>query len=774
MLPILKQSGSSPLAEAPPLTPLDSLCVAGRPAKAMRLPSHEASTAPAKRIRHSKAENLELHFLSLVLSEANHTVKDTLQYEDAKQYFATMAAMILAEAKGVVSEMQKGQNWIGCKTALEPISCHSMMEFDIPQKLDTETWSAFLAESRRIPSFPVVVRRGAGGKHMGVLADGFCKTSSALDDFDGWLYPSSPAFLGDLWRQWEACQSRPEEGPLLREILGPTLCVSGVEGVQTHSFQESGLNDSQMHALNMCVSSQKCMHCIQGPPGTGKSKTILELVDCLARDAGPDELFLVASMTNKACQLLASKFRQAKRTRSIPVALAGNMKKLPPDAAHLRNIFVHGMGSYLAEQVCQAERKQPDSFGEQRGKVCRWLSSWAPSAFEKMQEFQTDSFSNLTMALESLDANLESELLGRARILFATLSTLARPQVREQATCSGKRRVKWVIVDEASQAVEAQMLPVLVWSPERSLLVGDTKQLTAATSQRGGDAGYGRSLMSRLEDLGMVPHMLNVQYRMLPPISHFPSQHYYNSKLRDAQAWEHLDPSAMLSDWLSKKCPMKCEFVPAYVLLNLSGQERRAAGASRANDQEAEFCVHLASSLLRGALGEEKARDPARAKCIIITFYAGQKDALEQLASQLPQATRPQIHTVDSFQGSEAEQVVISFVRSNCGGHIGFLSDYRRLNVALTRAKRSLFLIGDMAFMKSTDSDLAKLVQDAESRGLVADGEQVHECILPEVYARTTNPEPAVRLVPSDVASQRLVNQMSLSQKIDTPLSALI
>eukprot|EP00438_Fugacium_kawagutii_P034111 Skav217037 [mRNA] locus=scaffold616:17736:18359:+ [translate_table: standard] len=207
----------------------------------------------------------------------------------------------------------------------------------------------------------------------------------------------------------------------------------------------------------------------------------------------------------------------------------------------------------------------------------------------------------------------------------------------------------------------------------------------------------------------------------------------------------------------------------------MSGTERQA-GASCANHQEAEFCVHLASSLLRGSQssGEER-KGLERPKCIIITFYAGQKEALEQLKLQFPAAHRPEVHTVDSFQGSEAEQVVISFVRSNFSGRTGFLSDYRRLNVALTRAQRSLFLVGDLTFMKSTESDLAVLARDAESRGVVAEAEQVYRCMLPEIYAA-----PAVTLVPCSAGQNpvkltpNLTSQMSTSEKIDAPLSALI
>ena len=769
MLQISKRSWLSPLAEAPPL---DSLCAAeeGLPQTARRPPKRRRHVWPAR----AETESLELHFLSRVLSGDQDAITLKTEYKDKVEYFSAMSAMILNEAKGILSEMQKRQKGIRCKAMLKVTGCN-IMQFDVSQILDaetTETWSAFLAETCDNLIFPVVVRRSAG-EHVGVIAQRNSTAGSNGSDFDAWLYPPS-AFLGDLWRQWEACNSMPMDGPLLSEILGQTSCEKSAEEVQSSKFKESGLNTSQVQALDMCMSGEQRIHCIQGPPGTGKSQTILCFAECLARAAGGEDLFIVASMTNKACQLLATKFRQTKQTRSIPVALAGNTKKLPADASHLRNIFVHGKGSYFAEQVSQGAGAKLDSFLNLKDRVCDWLKLWAPDTYEQARQelVQARESSSLAAVLKRLDEDLEEELLGRARFLFATLSTLARPQVRRQATRDGQRQVKWVIVDEAGQAVEAQMLPVLLWQPERALLVGDTKQLTATTSQSG-SGGYGRSLMSRLEELGQVPRMLNVQYRMVPPISRFPAQHFYNNKLHDAQA-QDADAKAMLSDWLSMKCPMKSDLVPAYAFLNLAGTERRA-GSSCANDQEAELCFHLASSLLRGSqsLGEA---EPKRPTCIIITFYAGQKELLERWMWQLPTRCRPQVHTVDSFQGSEAEQVVISFVRSNSGGRIGFLSDYRRLNVALTRARRSLFLVGNSDFMKSTDGDLANLVHDAESRDLVAEASDVLRCLLPEIYA-----PPAVTLVPSDVAGHKHVqltpcatSRMSTSQKIDAPLSALI
>ena len=276
---------------------------------------------------------LELHFLSRVLScePAIPTVKN--HYEDLDAYFWAMSAMILCEVKGMLSEMQKGQKGQKdkrCQTALTSISRHSMMEFDI-------------SEIRDNPIFCVVVRCGAAGRYVGVMAQRNWKIDS---DFDAWLYPST-VFLGDL-RQWEAYKSVPKQGSLLREILRQTVCSREAEQVQANNFSEnsdSGLNISQVQALKMCLPGALCMHCIQGPPGTGKSKSILSFLDCLVRDAGSagsEDLFLVASMTNKACQLLTTKFREAKQTRSIRVALAGNMKKLPTDASYLRNIFVEG------------------------------------------------------------------------------------------------------------------------------------------------------------------------------------------------------------------------------------------------------------------------------------------------------------------------------------------------------------------------------------------------------------------------------------------------
>ena len=107
----------------------------------------------------------------------------------------------------------------------------------------------------------------------------------------------------------------------------------------------------------------------------------------------------------------------------------------------------------MAEQVYQAEAAKPVSFGKLKDRVCHWLGAWAPDTYGRAKErlLQASNSSTLGDALRVLDSMLENELLGRAHVLFATLSTLARPHVREQATHYGKRQVKWVIVDEAKQ-----------------------------------------------------------------------------------------------------------------------------------------------------------------------------------------------------------------------------------------------------------------------------------------------------------------------------------
>ena len=233
-----------------------------------------------------------------------------------------------------------------------------------------------------------------------------------------------------------------------------------------------------------------------------------------------------------------------------------------------------------------------------------------------------------------------------------------------------------VIVDEAAQCMEAWMWSVLREEVHTLIMAGDTQQLPALTSETGTVYKHNRSLMERLVEMNYPTQTLDCQRRMHPHIVAFPNRRFYNSCLQTDYA------SSAPSDSIP------------YQIIGVDGT-CVAAGTSYVNKKEVKFCVKLVDKL------QENFQT-----VVVITPYQAQARAL--LAAGVKR-----VHTVDSFQGHEADAVIISVVRQR---DIGFWVDERRLNVALTRAKHCLRIIGSC---NEWSGILAELVADAKSRGLL-------------------------------------------------------
>lgn len=318
------------------------------------------------------------------------------------------------------------------------------------------------------------------------------------------------------------------------------------------------------------------------------------------------------------------------------------------------------------------------------------------------------SLENLASAVEELagSQSAEEEFMTTAELLFCTLAVSGRHSIRR---INKKCGLDLLVIDEAAQAVEAETWVALQSLPARLLLVGDPKQLSATvTSNRASELGFGRSLMERLMwGLELPYDLLMVQYRMHPAISKFPVEYFYESRLVDGPNVVNAPPP----DWFSAKNRMSQWYGP-YVFLDIQrGCESQGNDLSYVNQEEAVMVARVAQNLVQRGVDVRK-------EVIVITFYAGQVRAI---TSELKRhhVDGVMVSTVDSFQGSEANVVILSFVRANSSGRIGFLADMRRLNVALTRAKQSLVLIGHgETLARSRNECIETLVKDAKSRGV--------------------------------------------------------
>ena len=276
---------------------------------------------------------------------------------------------------------------------------------------------------------------------------------------------------------------------------------------------------------------------------------------------------------------------------------------------------------------------------------------------------------------------LETHFLDETHIVFTTLGTAGNKALESAA------KFEVVVIDEAAQSVEPSTLVGLQLGSKHAILVGDPQQLPATIfSYSGRETKYDRSLFQRLEEAGHEVHLLNQQYRMHPSISSFPRRIFYGGELVDGPNVQDPQYGMPLSRLVSTRFPA---FQPLTVLDLDSSEER--GGTSLSNSAEARLAIHLYESLKRETGGVS-----SRSRVAVITPYAQQASTLRRMFSQHLGSDFPklvEINTVDAFQGREANIVIFSCVRAAGSKGIGFLSDVRRMNVAITRAKHFLFVI---------------------------------------------------------------------------------
>lgn len=249
-----------------------------------------------------------------------------------------------------------------------------------------------------------------------------------------------------------------------------------------------------------------------------------------------------------------------------------------------------------------------------------------------------------------------------------------------------------VLLDEATQATEPAVLVPLMRGCRQLVLVGDHCQLPPTVlSTRAEEEGHGVPLFSRMVACGVPPYMLDTQYRMHPCIAMFPSDLFYGGLLRNGVSAPERRPLAGFP-WPREEFPVA--FLP------IQGVEMDD-GVSKYNDAEAAAACNAVSLLLQG--GQCSASDIA-----VVTPYAAQARLIRRMIRRiLPDSGPPfiEVASVDGFQGREKEAVVFSAVRSNDYGSIGFTSDWRRVNVSFTRARRALIVIGNEHTLRRGDPD---------------------------------------------------------------------
>ncbi len=454
---------------------------------------------------------------------------------------------------------------------------------------------------------------------------------------------------------------RGDRAAILRDVLlgerQPEFGVDPAVGALDRS-----LNDVQLDAVQFALSARD-VGLIHGPPGTGKTTTVVEVIRQAIRRG---RKVLACAPSNLAVDNI---FERLLGFRERVVRLGHPARVLPELREHTLDLLVEG---HRDVRLARKLVKQAMSLFREAGKQRRT----APKPGERKQ--LRDDARSLLADARKMELQAAESILDSAAVICATTTGI-------DSQLLGPRRFDLVVIDEACQSTEPGCwIPLL--RGDRLVLAGDHCQLPpTVVSQEAAAEGFGTSLFERIVyHYGPdIVRRLTVQYRMHQAIMDFSSRELYDGQLEaHASVREH-----RLCD-LEGVAPMQVTEWPLEFIDTAGAsydEELEPDGESRLNRQEGELAARKVRELVDAGVA---ARDIA-----VISPYGAQ---VRLLREQLD-VPKLEIDSVDGFQGREKEAVVISLVRSNPKGEIGFLGDIRRMNVAMTRARRKLLMIGDSA-----------------------------------------------------------------------------
>ena len=424
----------------------------------------------------------------------------------------------------------------------------------------------------------------------------------------------------------------------VKEKLISNIAVSSL------NFKNQHLNDSQQKAV-VAITQNDNITIVHGPPGTGKTTTLIEAIVQLIK-AG--EKVLVAAPSNTAVDNIA----KGLIIQGVHVLRVGNTSNVD-DA-----LFMHTPEGKLANSKQQKEIKQLKIRAEEFRKMAlKYKRSFGKDEREQ-RNLLFKEVKNIRAEIKKIKAYNEEKLYTEADVILGTPIGLYDAKINHLTFHT-------LVMDEAGQCIEP-----LAWCifplAQKYVLAGDHLQLPPTVlSNEAARLGFNKSILEKsIANIGAV-FLLDTQYRMRESIAGFSSNYFYAGLLQTAAHLKNKGTHISFIDTAGSGF----------------NEVQGSNGMSLQNEGELQIVQKLLST---------ENLDPLRTA--FISPYAGQVTAAKDV---LPKEMR--ISTIDSFQGQEQETIILSLVRSNDDGNIGFLKDYRRMNVAITRAKEQLFVIGDSA-----------------------------------------------------------------------------
>jgi superfamily I DNA and/or RNA helicase len=429
------------------------------------------------------------------------------------------------------------------------------------------------------------------------------------------------------------------------------------------------LNPEQHQAVSLALSARD-VALVHGPPGTGKSTVLAELA---AQWGDQGKRILCTAASNAAVDHLLELCLEAGLSA---VRVGHPARVLPHLQEHTLDLLVEAHPDRkLARELFE---EAFDLLGYARKQRTRGRSR---ERFGNAREASAEAYKMMDDA-RVLERKALNSILGNAQVVCATLSMLEGSVLRNQ-------QFEVALFDEATQAIEPLSLLAFLKAPT-VVLAGDPKQLAPTIiSLDAAKQGLGISLFERLlADYGdEVKRMLKEQYRMHETIMRFPSDETYGGQLRAHPSVA----SRTLAEVLREGVQLDG---PPVLFLDTAGkgfdESKAPQTESLRNEGEAGLVVARVHELLAAGLNPRELG--------VITPYRAQALWLRE---QLQELADLEVDTVDAFQGREKDVIIVSLVRSNTEQQLGFLEDLRRLNVAITRPRRHLFVVGDSATLSS-------------------------------------------------------------------------
>ena len=471
-------------------------------------------------------------------------------------------------------------------------------------------------------------------------------------------------------------------------------------------YIDQNLNESQKKAIENALSCEN-FYLIHGPFGTGKTRTLVELISQETRqnhkvlataesNAAVDNI-LERLMENKKLNLTRLGHPQRVSKHNISQTLAYKVenhklnKKISKIHKKIDNLIEKR--KVYTKPTPQYRRGYGDYdilFNASKGKGGRGISAEKMKSMAKWIEYNQE-IDELHDEIKRVENKMIRDIIETSDVILSTNSSAALESI-------ARTKFDVAIIDEASQAtIPSVLIPIA--KAHRFILAGDHKQLPPTIIS---DKAQGLEKTLFEELIRIYPfksQLLNIQYRMNSLLMKFPNSEFYNNNLKSDSSVDDIDINDIINSDDKEDAML---FIDTSNIDDI-GEKHLKDSKSIINQLEADIAVKFANDYLKLGLEETDIG--------IISPYADQVKIIQD-------RTPVEVKTVDGFQGREKEIIIISTVRSNEDGNIGFLRDLRRLNVAITRAKRKLIIIGNINTLKINPT-YARLIEFAKDNDVL-------------------------------------------------------